>query len=427
MEASGKKAPWAPINQIFNAPNLTTPATSDGGSPNCDTLYSTAWLDFSHGPLVLTVPTVTDRFYSIELASISSDNFAYVGLVATGKYGGNYLIAPSDWSGTVPDDVLDVLARCQTPIAFMLGRTGVNNSTTEDLDAAHAVQGQYRLTPLSHWQNPDAPAVTPHAQVPIGFDFNNPDGAWETMNRAMTANPPGIYPAPEQQALINLFATIGIGPNQHLGAQSNATLKGLRRAAEDGLSLLKQMSQGRGKEINQWNYPPLDLGRAGDKADYITRSALQALSGIVANDATQAVYINTWNDETGEQLSAQSQYKLTFDTHGDGFPPIVSGFNGFWSVTLYDNTYNLVPGSIAYTVNSTDPKYQSRDANGNLTILLQNEQPENLGDGVYWLQTPSDTGSGETATFFLILRVYVPAPEVSGSQLWAPPKIYKIG
>jgi hypothetical protein len=426
--ASGKAMPSAPMNAIFNAPNLVTPATSDGGSPNCDTLYSTAWLDLSREPLVLSVPAVTDRFYSIQLASISSDNFAYVGLVATGNAAGNYLVAGPNWFGVVPDDVMDVLARCPTPVAFMLGRTGVNDGSQKDLDGAHAAQNGYALTPLSRWRQPQLPAgPSPHAQVPVGFDIEQPRGTWESLNRAMTQNPPGVYPATDQTPLVNLFATIGVGPGQQLAAQTQATRRGLERAANDGLGLLKKMSLGRGKSINGWNYPPLDYGRAGQHGDYITRAALQALGGIVANDPNEAVYLNTGTDSDAQPLSGTGRYAMTFEKDGAGFPPIVGGFFGFWSLTLYDSSYNLVSGSDAYSINSYDPKYAARQANGDMTILLQSDPPESLAEGVYWLQSPAPAGGNDSATgdFTLILRVYVPGPAVSGSQTWGPPKIVR--
>ncbi|HEY0381823.1 MAG TPA: DUF1254 domain-containing protein [Candidatus Elarobacter sp.] len=428
IKASGTPMPWAPMNTFCHIDSLATPDTSNGGSPNCDTLYSTAWLDLSAEPLVLSVPAVTDRFYNLEFASISSDNFAYVGVVATGNAAGNYLIAGPSWFGTVPDDVRDVLGRCPTPVAFVLGRTSVNDDSTADLELARAVQQGYALTPLSRWMHPNAPdAESPRAQVPIGIDIEQPRGTWATMNRAMTQNPPGVYPALDQTALVNLFATIGVGPKQQLAAQTQMTRLGLARAANDGLDLLKKMSVGRGKSINQWNYPPLDVGRAGQHGDYITRAALQALGGIIANDPNQCVYLNTATDSNGTPLRAASRYTLTFESNGDGFPPIVPGFFGFWSITLYDSTYNLVPGSSHYSVNSYDPKYAARQPNGDMTILLQYDEPQSLGDGVYWLQGPNPAtvppSDGSTAEFTLMMRVYVPGPAISGSQTWSPPKI----
>lgn len=188
------------------------------------------------------------------------------------------------------------------------------------------------------------------------------------------------------------------------------------------------MSIGRGKSINQWNYPPVDIGRAGQHGDYITRAALQALGGIVANDPNQCVYLNTATDSDGAPLRAASRYTLTFAASSDGFPPIVEGFFGFWSVTLYDSSYNLVPGSTHYSVNSYNPKYSARQPNGDMTILLQFDDPQPLADGVYWLQGPNPSTPvppDASSDFMLMLRVYVPGPAVSGSQTWAPAKVIR--
>jgi hypothetical protein len=76
----------------------------------------------------------------------------------------------------------------------------------------------------------------------------------------------------------------------------------------------------------------------------------------------------------------------------------------------------------SYTINSYDPKYSSRQDDGSLTIRLQRHDIEKPEKGVYWLQTPPrDVGA-----FYLILRVYVPGPEISYTQTWMPPAIKRV-
>ena len=231
-KAKGLTLPWAPLNTFWNSPQLATPDNTTGGSPNHDTLYSVAWLDLSREPQVLSVPAVTDRFYCMQMACIDSDNFAYVGTRATGTASGNYLIAGPGWTGAVPEDVLDVLPRSRTPAVLIFGRTGVNDESEEELERARAIQKGYKLTSLSRWRRDIPPPEHPtHVEVPIGVDYNDTRGAWITMNRAMTENPPGVAPGIDQAELLRLFATVGVGPGQRLEAQSQATLHGLHRAA----------------------------------------------------------------------------------------------------------------------------------------------------------------------------------------------------
>lgn len=406
---------YAPINTFHHANVLASPAAQTGGAPNTDTLYSTAWLEIGQDPIVLSVPAVADRFFVIEMVCMDADNFAYVGTRSTGTAAGNYLIAPHHWNGTVPDGVMDILPRSRTETVFLLGRTGVNNTTSEDLALANAIQEQYLLTPLADWPGPAQPYTRP-VMIPWGVDYNHTEGAWRTMNAAMTQNPPGLPPGINQQQLLSLFATIGIGPNQHVEKQSAATRLGLQRAAKDGLALLKKLSNGRGKSVNGWTYPPQDCGRAGQNSDFITRAAVQSLAGICANDPDEAVYINTKVDSSGNTLSGDNSYSMVFTA--DNFPPFNSDMHGFWSLTLYNSTYNLCPGSTNYAINGYYPEFATRDAQGGMTIVLQSEEPDTLPAGSYWLQCPAGDES-----FFLILRVYVPGPTVSFTQTYAPPSI----
>lgn len=64
--------------------------------------------------------------------------------------------------------------------------------------------------------------------------------------------------------------------------------------------------------------------------------------------------------------------------------------------------------------------YQARDSAGGMTIFIQNEEPAGLQNGQYWLQSPS-------SAFFMILRVYIPGPQVSNTQTWEPPAVEKNG
>ncbi len=48
-------------------------------------MYSIAWLDLSKEPVILSVPDVGERYYTMEMASLDSDKFAYVGTRTTGN------------------------------------------------------------------------------------------------------------------------------------------------------------------------------------------------------------------------------------------------------------------------------------------------------------------------------------------------------
>ncbi len=68
---------------------------------NRDTLIVIGWLDLTKGPLVLHVPEMAGRYYSVQFTDPSKNsNFAYVGTRTTGTHAGGYLITGPGWKGS---------------------------------------------------------------------------------------------------------------------------------------------------------------------------------------------------------------------------------------------------------------------------------------------------------------------------------------
>jgi hypothetical protein len=62
VDCNSLPALYAPINTFHHSRVLDNPNAQTGGSPNTDTLYSTAWLEIGEDPIVLSVQAVTDRY-----------------------------------------------------------------------------------------------------------------------------------------------------------------------------------------------------------------------------------------------------------------------------------------------------------------------------------------------------------------------------
>ena len=140
---------------------MASSSTTTEGRPNCDTVYSIAWCGLNSEPLVLSVPSVTDRYSCIELVEFDSDTFGFVGTRATGTGAGHYLLAAPNWKGKIkhnPDNtydrenlIQDVLPRPCYPSIFLLGRTGITSGTADDVAAAVEIQEGYKLTPCPNF------------------------------------------------------------------------------------------------------------------------------------------------------------------------------------------------------------------------------------------------------------------------------------
>ncbi|SDR64341.1 Protein of unknown function [Rhizobiales bacterium GAS113] len=191
--------PHAAVNHFWHSKMMGGPESQAGGSPNNDTLYSIAWLDLSKEPLILSVPDVGDRYYTIEIASFDSDNFAYVGMRTTGTKAGNYAIVAPSWNGNLPDDV-EQLTPSRTPSAFILGRTLLRGP--DDLPAIRTVMAQYKLTPLSLWGKPDAQILESYDVLKPFDRKTDPLADWKTMNATMAEN----QPPSRHEVLLKQFA-----------------------------------------------------------------------------------------------------------------------------------------------------------------------------------------------------------------------------
>lgn len=399
-----KHVPYAPVNHFWHAPELLDATYRDGGCPNNDTLYSVAWVDLSTEPVILTVPDIpAERYWTFELISFTSDNFAYVGH-RVGSKGGNYALIGPEWHGNLPEGVTAVTPSSSTPWILILGRTLVDG--VEDLPAVHALQAQYKLTPLSYWGNPDP-------QLPERRDVykpavalsgtGDPLGPWKTLNAMLAENPPPAHHA----VLLKQFATIGIGPGLDVEQQPEAVKKALQRVLGVGIPLLRQqfMSGLWAKFVNGWRYPPSTIGRFGD--EFLKRAADQSLVGITANDPEEAVYLVNLTDDSGEPLTGAHAYEVTFNKGSE--PPVY----GFWSISIYGADYNLIPNRInRYSIGNRTPGVK-KNADGGTTFYFKNESP-GLDKESNWLPT----GSG---AWFPILRMYEPNPEVVKAEWRCPP------
>jgi len=93
----GKVPGRGPMNMFNNVP--TYPPGDDKGVVryNFDTLYSTAFLDLTKEPMVVSVPDTGGRYYLLPMLDMWTDVFASPGWRTTGTQAGEYLIAPAAW------------------------------------------------------------------------------------------------------------------------------------------------------------------------------------------------------------------------------------------------------------------------------------------------------------------------------------------
>ena len=148
-----------PVNTLYTQPQklFAEPLTAQTASSsnlmtvgvNHDTLSTAGWLDLRKEPLVLHVPDMNDRYYSVQFTDPSKNtNFAYVGKRTTGTQAGDYLITGPGWKGQAPGGMQQVSS--PNNAVLLLGRVLVESEG--DLSTAYGLSRQIRLTPLSQWR-----------------------------------------------------------------------------------------------------------------------------------------------------------------------------------------------------------------------------------------------------------------------------------
>ena len=143
----------APVNQFANMPQFPDASFKDVVRANVDTLYSSAWLDLAKEPIVLSVPDTKGRYYLMPMLDAWTNIFASPGKRTTGTKAGHFAITGPGWTGALPAGVQQL--KSPTNMVWIIGRTQTNGP--KDYAAVHAIQKQFKLTPLSVFGKPYTP------------------------------------------------------------------------------------------------------------------------------------------------------------------------------------------------------------------------------------------------------------------------------
>src|SRR3954454_10788997 len=106
LTATTKPGPLrAPVNQFAHMPGFPLAASAPVVSPNVDTLTSSAWLDLSAEPLVLSLPDTGGRYYAMPMYDAWTTAFGTLGTRTTGTRALDAVLVPPRWRSRLPREL----------------------------------------------------------------------------------------------------------------------------------------------------------------------------------------------------------------------------------------------------------------------------------------------------------------------------------
>lgn len=364
---------------------MLTPATQGQlRAPNADTLYLNAWVDLSQGPVLLDVPEMGRRYYTLAFMDLYGRPHHVSTRTNQGRAARFALVGPG--GGAVPPGHIAI--RLPTDTAWMLGRILVENP--DDEGAAR------RMARMIAMKGTPGPAVSEAQPMRPGDSLE----FFTVLNRALK----DLQPVPGEEALMAGLDAAGFGPDRSFDPArlSRGQALGLGCALRIGLQVLAARGFRPTRTANGWM---LSSAIANPGRDYLLRA--EAARGGYVNEPEESIYPAAVTDSSGAQLDGRHTYRIRF-TMG-ALPPV----DAFWSITAYDSrTARLTENPLRRYAISDRTRGLRHGRDGSLEIVLAAAPPREGTSN--WLPVPA-------GPFHLVARLYLPGPEALDGRYVLPP------
>jgi len=373
-------------NRFYHERDLAGPDYETFKVPNSDTLYSTAWIDLSRGPVEIDIPSTSLKYYTLNIFDIFG-NPSNLSSRTVGFRGGRFLMVPPGWNGAVPHGL--TLYRATSVQLWILMRSFAQSRS--DVTKARAFQTGVTIKPTATTAAsalpPPPPAPGPGAKAFLR--------ALDTILRT-NGHLPG------EEALVSRLRPLGVGGETAFDPASfdPAALAAIEAGYKDAVALLTTSKAQLGMTTGS-GWMKVNKGEYG--FNYVRRSVTN-MAGLGANVREENASYTAFTDGTGRTLDgATSRYTLHLTT-----PPPV---DAFWSVTLYDaTTFALYPNPLKrYLISDRTPGLKVGN-DGSIDIHIQHAKTNGN-----WLPAPAEP-------FFVVMRAYSPKTAMLTGQ-WLPPAI----
>lgn len=376
--------------------------------PNFDTLYSSAWVDISEEPMIISMPDTKDRHYILPIMDMWTDVFVAAGKRTSGTKAKNIALVPKCFKGKLPKGIEAVEA--PTSMMWIINRIQTNGP--KDYSFVNGLQEGFKITPLSQWGK--KVALKPFKADPTADMKTSPFDQMMAMDAqkyfSYGAELMKEYPAHSTDfSILARMKRIGIeaGKSFDYDKASPVVKAALDSSITDGLQLMKETLPSMATVANGWQMNTSTMGVYGN---YYMKRAIVTLIGLGAIPPEDGIYPLLLADADGEKLVGTSNYKIHFEK--DELPPV----NAFWSITMYDHEGFQVANTLnRFAIGDRDDLVFNKD--GSLDIYIQAKSPGKDKES-NWLPSPDKGELGVT------MRLYAPKPQALDGR-WVPPVVNK--
>jgi hypothetical protein len=428
----------AQVNTLRHTTAL--PPVGAAGRPSVDTLESTAWLDVSSGPVLVSLPGVLsvqstpsgtlrgryidarafDAWTNVIYSSIEQTPDRLTQAAIANKHSGKTTRAaraaaeqanvlafvPAGYTGALPEGA----RRVETPTRYVWLSVRVRVNGQRDVRDARKLQTSMQIeapsadktspvTAGSAW--PNVTANTPTV-VSGGDQADSLDATafFSRLAKALADNPP----VPADPHAVKLLADLGVKagePVQFRGADAALLASGLA----DGRTRVDTVPSN-ALSRNGWVWFGDAVGNYD--TDYTLRAFLakrQPGTGTKEGEVKPVAI----SDSDGHALNGANNYVLHFAPNQ--LPPV----RGFWTLTAYTKDGALIDDkALRLSLSDRDRLKKNRDGSVDVSVSAASPGKAHASN---WLPAPD-------GDFQLMMRLYAPRPEAM-SGAWAPPPIVR--
>lgn len=391
-------------------------------TPNATTLYGAGFLDLRAGPVVIEVPEITDRYFSVQVMDQYGIFRMIVGSPFNGTSARKYILVPPNFKGDVPAEFPTTdIVQWPALTAYGIVRMAVQTGTEAEIKTINRYQDQVTITPLADWLANGKKGIAQADRDIVKGDFLIPQGLPEyqfgqvdkqtpeqyfTLLSVILNDPtmPTLTDSIMEADMLKQLAAFNIGKGLSFDWAKLTTEQktALENGFKAGFANVRKTLKSNMINMNGWGVVRND---GGFETRWMDRAIIADAAWAAPDKNISHGGAFLFTDSEGKPFHGTSKYTMTFDLND--LPPVTQ----FWSIPIYSAEGYFVANEIdRYTVNSFMLKSGELVAkDGKLVIYIQHEKPSDPDQAKNWLPAPADG-------FRFTSRYYGPyAPLVNGT------------